>query len=127
MPDLALRLALILLFATGATTVAMAAAEGVPGTLGLQHHHALLALLGLTLIAAVRWPALRLPAVAAALAAKLSLLALVGIVPASSMAPAQAGTEALQALALLLAGAILLREARREARWEGAALRRQET
>jgi hypothetical protein len=126
MPDLSTRLATLLLLAAGFATVAGASADPAPATLALQHRQVLLSLAGGALLLAPWWPLLRGPAVSAALLAKLTLLLLALTVEAPAIAPGALWGEAAQVLALLAAGAILLREARREARWNGVLPLRQE-
>ena len=127
MQDFPLRFAVSLLFATGLATLAgLAAAEGAGATLALQHRQVLLALAGGALLLAAWWPVLRWPALAAGLLAKIALLGLAVLDPADALTPWALVAETLQVLALAAAGAILLREARREARWNGALPLRQE-
>lgn len=127
MQDFPLRFAVSLLFATGlATLAALVAADNAGATLALQHRQVLLALAGGALLLAAWWPVLRLPALSAVLLAKLTLLALALLDPADALTSFAFGAESLQVLALAAAGAILLREARREARWNGALPLRQE-
>lgn len=110
------RLALGLLFAAGlATLLAAAAAAGQAASLALQHREWMLACVGAALLLAPWVAALRLPAIAAALLGK-SFLAIT----------LPAWPEILQIMLLIAAGAILLAEARREARWEGVLRVRQE-
>lgn len=118
MHDFLHRLARVLLLAVGAATLADAAAHfaaDLPAA--LQHRAALLAITGAALLAAPWWPPLRVPALAAALLAKLAFLALALATAAGTFAPAAIAGEALQTLLLAAAGAILAREARQEARW----------
>lgn len=116
MHDLFHRLAIGLLLLAGLATLADAAAAGLnPSTLWLQHRQVLVALIGAALALAPWWPALRLPAISAALLSKVSLLALA--LPAAPAMPAPLAAEALQVLMLAAAGAILVHEARLEARW----------
>ena len=118
MHDFLHRLARVLLFAVGAATLAHAAAQLVAtAPPALQHRDALLALAGAALAASPWWSALQVPALAAALLAKLSFLALALTAATGAFAPASVAGEALQVLLLLAAGAILAREARQEARW----------
>lgn len=118
MHDLLHRLAIGLLFAAGAGTLAEAVALGpLPATLWLQHHQALLALTGAALALAPWWAPLRMPAVAVGLLSKATLLALAGMAPAGAASGLTLLAEVLQLAMLLAAGAILLREARQEARW----------
>lgn len=119
-------------FAIGLLTLSAALAlaavwAGDPGGTGLSSAHRqwmLVALAG-ALAAAVVWPALRLPAIAAALLAKVAYglaFALAGAAPGAG----QALGELAQLLALAVAGAIFLHEARVEARWNGVLPLRQE-
>jgi hypothetical protein len=122
MHELPRRFALALLLLTGLSLV-LAPAAGE--TLAMQYRATLLALLGAALALAPWLAALRLPAVAAALLAQLSwLLLALKALPAGADLPV---VEFLQVLALLAAGTILVREARREARWNGLRPLRQES
>jgi hypothetical protein len=121
MHDLLHRLAAGLLFAVGVATLAEAASMGrQPATLWLQHHQALLALTGAALVLAPWWAPLRTPATAVALLSKLALLAVALPVPADTANPLSLWAELPQVVMLLVAGAILVREARLEARWNMA-------
>jgi hypothetical protein len=118
------RLALAAAVAVGAATL-LALGE-LPGhTLADQHRLAMLGLVAASLVLTPWVPSLRLAAIAAGVATKLALLALSWHVGGfAALAPA-AG-EALQLLALMAAGAVLLLEARLEARWDGVLPFRQE-
>lgn len=121
MHDLLHRLAAGLLFTVGAATLAEAAAMGrLPATLWLQHHQVLLALAGAALLAAPWWTPLRTPATAVALLSKLALLAVALLAPAGTVNPLHLWAQVPLVAMLLAAGAILLREARLEARWNMA-------
>lgn len=109
MHDLAHRTALALLFAGGLATLASSAIRGAAASPELLHHQYMLALLGMGLLLSLwreRW---RLPMIAAGLLVEAATLPF-GLAPEVELA-------AMAALAT--AGAILLREARMEARWDG--------
>jgi hypothetical protein len=111
------RIALATVFIVGvATLVALNELAGL--TLADQHRQMMLAALAAALMLAPWAPALRQPAIAAALAAKAALLAL-AVAAGGVAAFASSGAEVLQVLALIAAGAVLLLEARLEARWDG--------
>lgn len=113
MHDFTHRLAAALLLLVGLATLATALAFApAAATLAARHEHLLVALTGAALALAPWWPALRTPALSAALLSKLSLLALAAAAP-----PPWFVYEATGAALLLLAAGLLLREARREARW----------
>jgi hypothetical protein len=85
--------------------------------------HILLALLGLSLLAALAMPRLRAPAVGAAILGKLALLG-----AAVHGAPVAASALDLAMLAALVAAAaVLVRETVREARWDGVLPLRRES
>lgn len=118
------RIALAALFVTGLATLA-SLGPGDAGSVAVQHRQLLLAIVAAGLLAAAWLPRVRLPAVAAGIVAKASLVAVLWAAdPANG--PAATAPEVLQLLALLLAGAILLVEARLEARWNGVLPLRQE-
>jgi hypothetical protein len=118
------RIALATVFAVGmATLIALNELAGL--TLADQHRQMMLAALAAALVLSPWLPALRLPAIAAALATKAALVALA--VSANGVAALGSSTaEVLQILALMAAGAVLLLEARLEARWDGVLPLRQE-
>jgi hypothetical protein len=118
------RIALATVFAVGmATLIALNELAGL--TLADQHRQMMLAALAAALMLSPWLPALRQPAIAAALATKAALVALA--VSANGVAALGSSTaEALQILALMAAGAVLLLEARLEARWDGVLPLRQE-
>lgn len=118
------RIALAALFATGLATLANLG-PGDTGSVAVQHRQLLMAIVAAALLAAAWLPRVRLPAVAAGIVAKASLVAVLWAAdPVDGLAAT--ALEALQLLALLLAGAILLVEARLEARWNGVLPLRQE-
>jgi hypothetical protein len=117
MHDLVHRFALGLLFLCGlGTALAGVAAAGIDQPL-VWHRQFMVVLVGAALLLAVWRPALRLPAIAAALLVKAGALAIgwasgvpLGVAP---------GAEIVGLTALALAGAVFLHEARMEARWDG--------
>ena len=121
MNDLSHRLALAALVISGLLTAGMpwAAPEAAAMPLVL-HRQIMVALLGLGLVLAAFVPSLRLPAIAAAVLSKSSYVVL-GVLAVQPRAPGASAlaTEAILCLALLSAGAIFLRTARQEARWDG--------
>jgi hypothetical protein len=119
------RLALAALFLVGLAT--LAALDQAAGTsVADQHRQVMLAMLAASLLLAPWIPALRQPAIAAGLAAKLALLAVSwGLAGADGLRASEG--EALQLLVLAAAGVVLLLEARRQARWDGVLPLRQES
>lgn len=123
MEDWSHRLALALLPAAG--LLALLGAGPVPlaaDAVDLLHRQWLLAWIAAALLLAPWFPALRLPAVAAGLLAKGGYV----VAALAGNATAPVGAELLQFVLLLAAGAILVAEARREARWNGMPRLRQE-
>lgn len=115
MPDFLQKLAAALLLATGIATLSgLALASPTEATVAALHQQSMLALLGAALVVAPSVPSLQLPVVGAGVLSKVAFLAV-----ADPAATALFRAEAAQVLALLAAGAILVSEARREARWNG--------
>jgi peptidoglycan/LPS O-acetylase OafA/YrhL len=115
MPDLPQKVAAALLFAIGIATLAGLVLASTPdATVAAQHQRTMLALLGVALAVAPWVRSLQLPVVGAGVLSKVAFLAVVdpGGTPLFWL-------EAAQVLALLAAGAILVSDARREARWNG--------
>ncbi|MDB5752890.1 MAG: hypothetical protein JWP65_3311 [Ramlibacter sp.] len=120
MHDLLHRLAAGLLLTVGVATLAEAAARAPwPATLWLQHQ-ALQPLVGAGLALAPWWEPLRTPATAVALLSKFTLLVLALPAPAGAADPLSLWAELPQVAMLLAAGAILVRQARLQARWNMA-------
>lgn len=122
MHDLPHRFAIAAVFVVGFSSLLSLGSAGAAGAVALQHREVMLATIAATLALAPWMPSLRLPAIAAALLAKLTFIGVALVQP-------QAGwlAEAGQVALLLAAGAILLAEARREARWDSVVPLRQET
>lgn len=118
------RVALAALFIVGLVTLA-GLGQHAADSVAVQHQQLLLAIVAAALLAAAWLPGVRLPAVAAGIVAKASLVAVVWAADPGNGLAATA-SEVLQLLALLIAGAILLAEARLEARWNGVLPLRQE-
>jgi hypothetical protein len=90
------------------------------GAIEVQHRDFMLGLLSAALVLSAFVPPLRLPAVAASLLSKLAFIAVaVATVLGGEPAPAQMWLETLLTMTLLGAGAVLWREARQDARWNG--------
>jgi hypothetical protein len=118
------RLALAAVFLVGlATLIALNQATG--STVADQHRQVMLALLAAALMLAPWMPVLRHSAIAAGIASNVALLAL-GWSELGAAALAASPGEVVQLLALVAAGAVLVLEARREARWDGVLPLRQE-
>lgn len=118
MHDLFHRLAVVLLFTAGLATLVEAAAAGpAPDTLWLRQHQVLIALTGAALAASAWWPGLRGPAVGAGLLSKLALLGVALLEGPAVAGPSWLSVQLFVFVLLAAAGAILLREARQEARW----------
>jgi hypothetical protein len=111
------RVALGALFIVGLATLA-SLGQNAGESVAVQHRQLLLAIVAAALLAAAWLPAVRLPAAAAGIVAKGSLVAVLWAASPGAGLAASA-TELLQLLALLLAGGILIVEARLEARWNG--------
>ena len=129
MHDLSHRAALAALAASGLLIVASQVGGLPPATaLGawpagsalplVQHGQFMLGLFGAALLLATVLPALRLPAIGAALLSEASFLA-ISWLGSGAPALAQHWSRALGVVLLLAAGAVFLQEARRQARWEG--------
>jgi hypothetical protein len=121
MPELNRLFALAILLLAGLATAFDAAFGPAALSLADQHRQAILALAGSALVISTLVPAARLPAIAAALLVKGSYLAV------SAAASALPLHELAQVLLLATAGAILVADARREARWNGVLPLRQES
>jgi hypothetical protein len=118
------RLALAVVFGVGiATLVALNQATG--HSVADQHRQVMLALIAAALMLAPWLRAVRLPAIAAALASKVALLALFWSEGGATALVSSPG-EVVQLLGLAAAGVVLLLEARIEARWDGVLPLRQE-
>ncbi|TWO66155.1 hypothetical protein FN976_26810 [Caenimonas sedimenti] len=126
MHDITHKLAVGLLAA--AALAALAAAWTLDGPAGLAAAHRQWILVGLaaSLLAALAWPALRLPAIGAALLVQVAYLAAAVLVQGVEPASASLAPEVAQSLLLLAAGWLFLHEARQEARWDGVLPLRQE-
>ena len=125
MYDLLHRLTLATLWLVGlATLTALGRVDGA-AALPLLHREVMLASVAAALLVAPWVAALRWPAVCAAVVSKASMIALAFATGASG-AVAGLGSDALQLVALLAAGAFLAIERRREARWNGVLPLRQE-
>lgn len=123
MEDWSHRLALVLMPAAG--LLALLGAGPIPvsaDAVDLLHRQWLLAWIAAALLLAPWFAGLRLPAIAAGLLAKGGYL----VAALAGNATAPVGSELLQVLLLAGAGAILVAEARREARWNGMPQLRQE-
>ncbi|TFZ06531.1 hypothetical protein EZ313_07820 [Ramlibacter henchirensis] len=116
MPEIAIRSAAAALTLGGAGTLYLAAQATGEGDLPALYLQLITGATGVALLASVWIRALRLPAVAFALACKLSYLLAWS---AAQAQPAPAIAEALLLVVLACAGGVLLFEARREARWNG--------
>lgn len=121
MEDWSHRLALALLPAAGLLALLGAGPLPVEGV-DLLHRQWLLAWVAAALLLAPWFAGLRLPAIAAGLVAKGGYIA----AALAGNATVPVGAELLQMGLLLASGAILLAEARREARWNGMPQLRQE-
>jgi hypothetical protein len=126
MHDLLHRLAVALLALAALAALAVAWASGPAMELPSAHRQWMLVVLAAVLAGAVVVPALRIPAVAAALLAKVAYLAAVASQPLAFQAPGSLAWDAVQALMLAAAGAVFLYESRQEARWDGVLPLRQE-
>jgi peptidoglycan/LPS O-acetylase OafA/YrhL len=119
MHDTSHRTALALLVLSGLGTALWALADTAAGLPLERHRQFMVTLLGLGLVLAAFLPSLRLPAIAAAVLTKAGFVA-IGLAAGTTVgAPAGLLVELLLALALLVAGAVFLREERQEARWNG--------
>lgn len=126
MHDTTHRTALVLLVLSGLGTTLWGLADTAAGLPLERHRQFMVTLLGLGLMLSAFLPSLRLPAIAAAVLTKAGFVAIglgAGVVIG---APAGLVVEMVLALALLVAGAVFLREERQEARWNGALGWRQE-
>jgi peptidoglycan/LPS O-acetylase OafA/YrhL len=119
MHDTSHRTALALLVLSGLGTALWALADTAAGLPLERHRQFMVTLLGLGLVLAAFLPSLRLPAIAAAVLTKAGFVAIGLAAGATVGAPAGLLVELLLALALLVAGAVFLREERQEARWNG--------
>jgi hypothetical protein len=116
LPERAVRALLIAIGVATATFVPPLAQDSAPSVPALYHQYVLL-LLALTLAAAAFVPAMRFPAVGAAVVVKAGFVAIALAAPG---APGSSLYAELALLAGLLAtAALLLREWQREARWDG--------
>ena len=121
MNDLSHRLALAALVISGLLTVGMSwiVPEAVRMPL-VWHRQFLVVLLGVGLVLAAFAPTLRLPAIAAAVLSKGAYIVLAALAVQSHGAGiATVATETVLCLMLVAAGAVFLRTARLEARWDG--------
>lgn len=119
MHDTSHRTALALLVLSGLGTALWALADTAAGLPLERHRQFMVTLLGLGLVLAAFLPSLRLPAIAAAVLTKAGFVA-IGLAAGTAVgAPAGLLVELALALALLVAGAVFLREERQEARWNG--------
>jgi hypothetical protein len=108
-----------LLVLSGLGTALWGLADTAAGLPLERHRQFMVTLLGLGLVLAAFLPSLRLPAIAAAVLTKAGFVA-IGLAAGSAVgAPAGLLVELALALALLVAGAVFLREERQEARWNG--------
>src|SRR5688500_16019899 len=108
------RAALAALFIVGLAML-VALGHSPADSVAAQHRQLLLAIVAASLLAASWIPMVRLPAAVAGVVAKASLVAVTWATdPAASVA-----SDVLQLLALVVAGAVLVMEARLEARWNG--------
>jgi hypothetical protein len=126
MHDLLHRLAVALLALAALAASSVVWAQGPVAELPSAHRQWMLVALATVLAAAVVVPALRIPAVAAALLAKVAYLAAVLSYPVAGQTVGGLTWDIAQALLLAAAGAVFLHEARQEARWDGVLPLRQE-
>jgi hypothetical protein len=129
MHDLLHRAAIALLLTGGLLTTlaslenvhasrSVADAAGALPLLLTQHWGFVMGLLGAGLVLAVFLPSIRLPLIGAAVLSKAALIAIASMPGAVDQLPGRLIEVACVAL-LLAAGAVFLREARQEARWNG--------
>jgi hypothetical protein len=121
MEELQHRLAIAALALGGLATLVLSWDPASPALPLVMHRQVMTALLGGGLLLSVFLPALRLPAVGAAVLTKAAWVLL--LVVATPGAFALAGLEAALALLLFGAGAVFFHEMRREALWDRGALR----
>ena len=118
------RAALAALFTVGLAML-IGLGQSPADSVAVQHRQLLLSIVAAALLASAWIPMVRLPAAVAGVVAKASLVAVTWLAdPASGLAGT--ASDLLQLVALLLAGGVLVREARLEARWNGVLPLRQE-
>lgn len=121
MEELQHRLAIAALALGGLATLVLSWDPASPALPLVLHRQVMTALLGGGLLLSLFVPALRLPAVGAAVLTKAAWVVLLLI--ASPVAPALAHVEAVLALLLAAAGAVFFHEMRREALWDRGTFR----
>ena len=121
MEELQHRLAIAALALGGLATLVLSWDPVSPALPLVVHRQVMTALLGGGLLLSLFLPALRLPAVGAAVLSKAAWVVLLLIT--SPVAPAIAHVEAVLALLLAAAGAVFFHETRREALWDRGSLR----
>jgi hypothetical protein len=121
MEELQHRLAIAALALGGLATLALSWDPASPALPLVMHRQVMTALLGGGLLLSLFLPALRLPAVGAAVLSKAAWVVL--LLVASTAASPLAHLEAVLALLLAGAGAVFFHEMRREARWDRGTLR----
>ena len=90
-----------------------------PAELEVQHRDLMLGLLSATLVLSAFVPRLRLPALIASVLSKLAFLAVAVTTGGTGLVSDQVFFESVLTAVLLVAGIVLWREARQDARWHG--------